>query len=148
VSSLSGTPFAEADEVGMWILPTEETNATISILCASFRYFSAMAPAATRPACQIMGNGKAGTDGFPGRAASSAAACFYPVFLEIGPVCVTWTGIEIHFRVVVGSLVEILDEHSNRCAECRVELCARLDLYSVLLISLELVRSEETVLAW
>jgi hypothetical protein len=30
-------------------LPTEETKATISTLCESLRYFSAMAPAATRP---------------------------------------------------------------------------------------------------
>lgn len=40
----------DEEDVGMWILPTEETNATISMLWASLRYFSAMAPAATRPA--------------------------------------------------------------------------------------------------
>src|SRR5579859_8039687 len=42
-------PFAVGEEVGMWIFPTEETKATISMLWASLRYFSAMAPAATRP---------------------------------------------------------------------------------------------------
>lgn len=29
--------------------PTDETKATMSMLCESLRYFSAMAPAATRP---------------------------------------------------------------------------------------------------
>lgn len=37
-------------DVGMWILPTDDTNATISTPYASLRYFSAIAPAATRPA--------------------------------------------------------------------------------------------------
>ena len=40
---------------GMWILPTEETKATISMLCASLRYFSAIAPAATRPGLLVGG---------------------------------------------------------------------------------------------
>lgn len=64
-----------------------------------------------------------GTDGFPGRTAPSAAACFYAVFLEIGPICVTWTGIEIHLGVVVRSLVEVLDEHTDWCSKSSIELC-------------------------
>jgi len=47
--SWSNAPFVVSEEVGMWIFPTEETKATISMLWASLRYFSAMAPAATRP---------------------------------------------------------------------------------------------------
>lgn len=39
---------------GIWILPTEETKATISMLCASLRYFSAMAPAATLPITKLV----------------------------------------------------------------------------------------------
>jgi len=54
-SSPSGVAAAvvDADDVeeadGIWILPTDDTNPTISIPWASLRYFSAMAPAATRP---------------------------------------------------------------------------------------------------
>jgi len=48
-SSSIVAPLAVCGVVGRWILPTEETNATISMLCASLRYFSAIAPAATLP---------------------------------------------------------------------------------------------------
>ena len=64
------------------------------------------------------------TDGFSGGTSSSATTCFDAVFLEIGPVGMTWTGIEVHFRVIVGSLVEVLHEHSYRCPERGIELCA------------------------
>jgi hypothetical protein len=47
-----------------------------------------------------------------------------------------WPRIEIHFRVVVGPLVEVLDEHANRCSECDIELSARLNLHSILFITL------------
>lgn len=47
-SSLSAEMGATVD--GRWIFPTDETNATTSIPYAILRYFSAMAPAATRPA--------------------------------------------------------------------------------------------------
>lgn len=106
-----------------------------------------MAPAATRPAGQQK-KWASGTDGFPGRATASSAACFDAVFLQIGPVCVTWTGIEIHFSVVVRALVEVLNKHSYRCAKGGVELCTRLDLHSILLISLQLARLQKNMLEW
>jgi len=54
-----------------------------------------------------------GTDGFSGGTASSATTCFDAVFLEVSPIGMAWSGVKIHLRVVVRSLVEILDEHSN-----------------------------------
>ena len=48
-SSSAGTCDGGETEEGSWTLPTDETNATISIPYASFRYFSAIAPAATLP---------------------------------------------------------------------------------------------------
>jgi len=58
-SSLTTEPLAVCGEVGMWIFPTEETKATISILWASLRYFSAIAPAATRPVVSTLWKGSA-----------------------------------------------------------------------------------------
>lgn len=48
-----GTRDGGATVAGRCTLPTDDTNATISIPYASLRYLSAMAPAATRPACPI-----------------------------------------------------------------------------------------------
>lgn len=47
-SSSSSRPDSVAN-AGRCVLPTDDTNATISIPCAILRYFSAIAPAATRP---------------------------------------------------------------------------------------------------
>ena len=57
----------------------------------------------------------------------------------------TWSGIKIHFRVVVGPLVEVLYEHSNWRAECCTELCSRLYLYSIFLITLESVEDRRDI---
>lgn len=48
-SSSSSSAALAAENAGRCVLPTEETNATTSTPWAILRYFSAMAPAATRP---------------------------------------------------------------------------------------------------
>jgi hypothetical protein len=87
------------------------------------RYFSAIAPAATLPGL-LVGEEMSDTYCFASGAASSSAAGFDAVFLEVGPICVTWSGIEIHFGVIVGSLVEVLDEHSYGCSKGCIKFCS------------------------
>lgn len=54
-SSSAETCEGGETEEGSCTFPTEDTNATISMPYASFRYFSAIAPAATRPARSLDG---------------------------------------------------------------------------------------------
>lgn len=79
------------------------------------------------------------TNSFSSRTATASAASLHSVFLEICPIRMTWSGIKIHFRVIVRPLVEVVYEHSNWRAECCTELCSRLYLHSVFLIALESV---------
>lgn len=83
-----------------------------------------------------MWDGIVHTNGLAGTAASTTAAGLDAVFLEIGEVGMAGARVQVHCAatVVLGSLVLITDHHANWRAQRDAKLCARLDLYSVLLV--------------
>lgn len=145
-SSLSESVF-DGFENGMWILPTEETKATISIPKVCLRYFSAIAPAATRPGIKIElmrgGNcdGEDHTNGLAGTAASTTAAGLDAILLEVGVVGVTRPGVEISLGIIMRALILVLDEESNRRAQCHAVLNTRLEVNEILLVTLFAVQT-------
>ncbi len=141
LSSAETCEGGETDE-GSCTFPTEDTNATISMPYASFRYFSAIAPAATRPTRSLDGLGRllgrgALTDRLARAAATAAAARLDAVLLEIGPVCVAGAGVEVRFRIVLRPLVLVADEEPDGGPEGDTVLDARLEVHEVLFVSLE-----------
>ena len=76
------------------------------------------------------------TNCLAGGAPSTSTARLQPVLFQVGVVGVGWTRVEIRLRVVVGTLVFVLDEQSNGCSEGHAMLQARLELDEVLFRSL------------
>lgn len=77
------------------------------------------------------------TDCLTGTAAATTAAGLDAVLLEVGEVGMAGTRVQVHCAaaVILGPLVLIADHHTNWGAQCNPELCARLDLDTVLLIA-------------
>lgn len=158
-SSLAVDAVVDADEagleVGMWIFPTEETNAMISMPYTVWRYFSAMAPAATRPFGEVkeknrmiergesQSRRKEGfadkmilTDGLASRATSSTAAGLDAVFGQVGVVGVRRAGVQVRLGVVMRTLVLVLHEEADRGSEGNTVLDTGLDVDEILLVPL------------
>lgn len=77
------------------------------------------------------------TNGLSCAAPASSTAGFYAVLLQVSPICVTGSRVEVHgaVAVVLGPLVLVHDAHANWSTESDTKLCTRLDLDSVLFIS-------------
>lgn len=126
-------------------LPIEEVKATISMPYDSFRTFSAIAPAATRPRCRQLANAcsrnflysEVFTDCFPRTTPSTSATGLYTIFLKVRPICVAWPGVLVHrvSFVVVWSLVLVHNSEGNRGTQRDAEFCSRLYFNLVLFIS-------------
>jgi hypothetical protein len=132
-------------------------------LCARVRYFSAMAPAATRPVGggrekvswgetgldwvgedrterrkTESGKRKAGhTNSFPRAASAPPTASLDAIFLQVSEIGMAGSRVEVHsaITVVLWSLVLIQHQHADRGAEGEAELGPGLDLHSVLFVS-------------
>ena len=117
-SGLVGAREGGASEAGRCNFPTELTKATISTPYASFRYFSAIAPAATRPDGNENGQAPtrmAHTDSFSGTAATAPTAGLYSVFLEVCIVRMARPRIQVGLGVIMGPLIFIFYKESDRC---------------------------------
>jgi hypothetical protein len=77
------------------------------------------------------------TDGLASTASATSTAGLDTVLLQVGPVGVTGTGVQVHgaVAVVLGSLVLVHDAHANGRAQGDSKLGARLDLDLVLFIA-------------
>ena len=77
------------------------------------------------------------TDCLASRTPSTSTARLQSVFFEIRVVSMGGTRVKIRLRVIVGTLVFILDEQGNGCPEGHAVLQARLEVDEVLFGSLE-----------
>lgn len=77
------------------------------------------------------------TDGLASTASTTSTAGLDAVLLQVSPVGVTGTRVQVHgaVAVVLGSLVLVHDAHANGGAQSDTKLGARLDLDLVLLIA-------------
>lgn len=94
------------------------------------RYFSAIAPAATRPRVTkksplfqsyVLRKTRIGvgrrTNSFARAASATPTTRFYAVFLEVGPISVARSRVEVRLGIIVGSLVLVQDHKSDRCSK-------------------------------
>lgn len=77
------------------------------------------------------------TDCLTGGTPSTSAARFQPILFQIGVISMRGTRIEIRLRVIVGTLVFVLDEQRYGCPQGHAMLQARLEVDEVLFRSLE-----------
>jgi len=77
------------------------------------------------------------TDCLAGRTSSASTARLQPVLFQVGIVGVRGAWVEIRLRVVVGTLVFVLDEQRDGCSEGNAMLQARLEVHEVLFRSLD-----------
>lgn len=124
-SSSSASVVAEEGDAmddGKRTFPTDETKATISMPWACLRYFSAMAPAATRPrqrgtkyrTAQLGGDVEL-TNRFTGATPSPTAARFDGILLEVSIVGMARAWIQIGLGIVFRTLILVSDEEANGC---------------------------------
>ena len=62
------------------------------------------------------GKGLTQTDGLASRAPSASATRLQPVLFQIGIISMRGARVEIRLRVIVGTLVFVLDEQRNGCS--------------------------------
>lgn len=78
------------------------------------------------------------TDSFAGTASSTTATGFYAVFFEVGPVCVTRPRVKIGLGIVLWTMILVLDEETDWCAESDTVLNPRLNMHQIFFVSLEI----------
>lgn len=128
-------------------MPTEDTKPTNSTPSASFRYFSAMAPAATRPENKGMisrmtfdDKVKKRTDCFSRAASATTAARFQAIFEKVGPIRMGGARKEIRLGVVMRSLILVLYSQADRCSQSYAKFCSRLYANGIGFITLRFMK--------
>ena len=101
-----------------------------------------MAPAATRPEEVSMRLGKGKEDrqltyGLTSTTPAAPTARLDTVFLKVGIIGVARPWVQVCLRIIVRSLIFVLDQESNRSTEGNSHFRTRLDMDSILLISLQ-----------
>jgi hypothetical protein len=72
----------------------------------------------------------------PSTAAAAPTACLDAIFFEIRIIRMARTRVQVRLGIIVGPLIFVLYEETNRRAERDSHLRTRLEVYSVLLVPL------------